>query len=141
MPSRTALHLESGAKYYGNLDHRHGYWQVENDPDSANKTACITQREAFKFKVFLLGLSNALAGFQRLINLVMIELNWEQSLVFLDDIVISATFEEHLERLRNVFDKLKWTELKLEPSKCRLFQIKEKFMAGIVSEKRDQDGS
>ena len=116
------------------LDSRQGYWQVENDPETADKTTFITRKGAFKFKVLPFGLSNAPAVFQRLINLVMQGLTWEACLVSLDDIiVISTTFEQHLERLNNVFDRLKSANLKFKPSKCKLFQLKVKFLESVVS--------
>ena len=110
-----------------------GYWQVENDPESADKTTFITRKGAFKFKVLPFGLSNAPAVFQRLMKLVMQVLTWEACLVFLDDIVVmSKSFEQHLERLRAVFDRLRSANLKLKPSKCKLFQLKVKFLGSIV---------
>ena len=63
-------------------------------------------------------------------------LTWEACLVFLDDIiVISSTFEQHLERLNAVLNRLKSANLKLKPSKCKLFQLKVKFLRSVVSAK------
>ena len=48
-------------------------------------------------------------------NLVMMGLTWEACLVFLDDIVVmSTTFEQHLERLRAVFERLRSGQSKVE---------------------------
>ena len=130
----TCFDALGDAKFFSTLDLRQGYWQVENDPETADKTTFITRKGAFKFKVLPFGLSNAPAVFQRLMNLVMRGLTWKACLVFLDDIVVmSTTFEQHLERLRAVFSRLKSTNLKLKPSKCKLFQLKVKFLGSIVS--------
>ena len=59
------------AKFFSTLDLRQSYWQVENDPQTADKTTFIIRKGAFKFKVLPFGLSNAPAVFQRLMNLVM----------------------------------------------------------------------
>ena len=68
--------------------------------------------------------------------MVMQGLTWEACLVFLDDIiVISSTFEQHLERLSAVFGRLRSANLKLKPSKCKLFQLKVKFLGSVVSAK------
>ncbi len=59
------------------------------------------------------GLTNAPATFQRLIERRMGDLNLKECLIYLDDIIIfSKTFEEHLERLEAVFQRLKdnWTQ-------------------------------
>ena len=130
----TCFDALGDAKFFSTLDLRQGYWQVENDPETADKTTFITRKGAFKFKVLPFGLSNAPAVFQRLMNLVMRGLTWEACLVFLDDIVVmSTTFEQHLERLRAVFGRLRSANLKLKPSKCKLFQLKVKFLGSIVS--------
>ena len=130
----TCFDALGDAKFFSILDLRQGYWQVENDPETADKTTFITRKGAFKFKVLPFGLSNAPAVFQRLMNLVMRGLIWKACLVFLDDIgVMSKTFEQHLERLRAVFGRLRSANLKLKPSKCKLFQLKVKFLESIVS--------
>ena len=118
----TCFDALSDAKFFSTLDLRQGYWQVENDPETADKTTFITRKGAFKFKVLPFKLSNAPAVFQRLMNLVMRGLTFESCLVFLDDIVVmSKTFEQHLERLRAVFGRLRSANLKLKPLKCKLF--------------------
>ena len=130
----TCLDALGGAKFFSTLDLRQGYWQVENDPETADKTSFVTRKGSFRFKVLPFGLSNAPAIFQRLMNLVMRGLTWEACLVFLDDIVVmSTTFEQHLERLKAVFGRLKSANLKLKPSKCKLFQLRVKFLGSIVS--------
>ena len=132
----TCFDALGDAKYFSTLDLRQGYWQVENDPETADKTTFITRKGAFKFKVLPFGLSNAPTVFQRLMNMVMQGLTWEACFVFLDDIiVISLTFEQHLERLNVVFDRLRSANLKLKPSKCKLFQLKVKFLGSVVSAK------
>ena len=124
-----------GAKYFSTLDLRSGYWQVENEADTADKTSFVTRKGTFKFKVLAFGLSNAPAVFQRLMDLVMAGLTWEICLVFLDDIIVmSKTFDEHLERLNIVFARLHSANLKLKPSKCHLFQEKVKFLGSVISE-------
>jgi len=51
-------------------------------------------------------------------------LTYDVCLMYLDDILIfSKTFDEHLNRLTTVFDRLDRYALKLKPSKCSLFQL------------------
>jgi len=47
--------------------------------------------------------------------------------------IFSSTFEQHIERLQMVFDRLVAAGLKLKPSKCALFQKRVKFLGSIVS--------
>lgn len=61
------------------------------------------------------GLTNAPATCQRLMERCMGELNLRDCLVFLDDILIfSKTFDEHLDRLTAVFERLEKHCLKLK---------------------------
>jgi len=61
-------------------------------------------------------------------------LTWEICLAYLDDLIIfSRTFDQHIERLQRVFDRLVQAGLKLKPSKCALFQRRVKFLRSIVS--------
>jgi len=61
-------------------------------------------------------------------------LTYDVCLVYLDDIFIfSKTFDEHLDRLATVFDRLDRYALKLKPSKCSLFQRKVSFLGHVVS--------
>ena len=64
----------------------------------------------------------------------MAGLTWEICLVSLDDItVMSKTFEQHLERLDLVLDRLREANLKVKPSKCHFFQERVKFLGSLVS--------
>ena len=49
--------------------------EQEDGPCYAEKTTFVTREGTFKFKVMLFGLAGALATFQRLMDLVMAELN------------------------------------------------------------------
>ena len=89
-----------GSKFFSSLDLRSGYWQAAIDPESAHKTAFVTKRGTFRFKVLTFGLTNAPALYQGLMNLVLAGLTWEVCLVYLDDVIVMAdTFEQLLERL------------------------------------------
>lgn len=124
----------SGAKYFSSLDLASGYWQVEVEPEDREKTAFITGEGLFQFKVLPFGLSNAPGTFQRLMDAVLSGLKWKIALVYLDDIVVwSATIEEHLSRLREVFSRIRQAGLKLKPQKCQLLQERIAFLGHEVS--------
>ena len=80
------------------------------------------------------GLCNALAVFQRLMDLVLSGIQWEHCLVYIDDIVIMGkTFERHLQNLKLVLERLRRAGLKLKPSKCSLFQDKVVYLGHVVT--------
>jgi hypothetical protein len=66
----------------------------------------------------------------------MSDLNWEILLIYIDDVLVySRSFEEHLEHLRIVFDRLRTTGLKLNVDKCVFSRKQVKYLGYLVSEK------
>ena len=97
-----------GSKWFSTLDLKSGYWQVEVDSSSREKTAFTTSEGLYEFKVMPFGLCNAPATFQRLMNRVLCDVNWVECLVYIDDtVVIGRTFEQHLSNLGTVLSRLR----------------------------------
>ena len=112
-----ALH---GARWFSTLDLKSGYWQVPIQERGKEKTAFRTSSgQLFEFNQVPFDLCNAPATFSRLMDRVLTGLHWETCLFYLDDIIVfAATWEEHLNRLRQVFERLRHTKLKLSADKC-----------------------
>ena len=82
------------------------------------------------------GLCNAPPTFQRLMLNCLGELNLTYCLIYLDDVIVfSHTEEEHLHRMRVIFDRLREHGLKLKPSKCEVFKTEINYLAHHVSKK------
>ena len=65
---------------------------------------------------------------------ILREENWLLCLVYLDDILIfSESFEQQIERIKVIFNKIEQAGLKLAPSKCNFFLEKVSFLGHIVS--------
>ncbi|GBM28171.1 Retrovirus-related Pol polyprotein from transposon 17.6 [Araneus ventricosus] len=80
------------------------------------------------------GLCNAPATFERLMETVLRGLSSKACLVFLGDIIIvGRTFEEHLNNLRKVFQRLQNANLKITPKKCRFFQKEVTYLGHVIS--------
>ena len=55
-------------------------------------------------------------------------------IIYLDDIIVfSKTPEEHIERLRGVFEKLSVVGLRVKPSKCEFFKSRITYLGHIIS--------
>ncbi|GBL98487.1 Retrovirus-related Pol polyprotein from transposon 297 [Araneus ventricosus] len=80
------------------------------------------------------GLCNAPATFERLMETVLRGLSSEACVVYLDDIIIvGRTFEEHLNNLHKVFQRLQKANLKLSPKKCMVFQKEVTYLGHVIS--------
>ena len=105
----TRVDTLNGCEFFStcNLRWRWGYWQTEIDERDRDKTAFVTRKGQWRFKVLSFGLANAPSQFVRIMELVMSGLTYDVCLVYLDDILIfSKTFDEHLDRLATVFGRL-----------------------------------
>ena len=79
-------------------------------------------------------LTNTHVTFQWLMQGCLGNLYLQYCIIYLDDIIVfSKTLEEHLIRLRAVFEKLKKGDLKLNPSKCELFKQELTYLGHVVS--------
>ncbi|GFX90553.1 transposon Tf2-6 polyprotein [Trichonephila clavipes] len=89
------------------------------------------------------GLLNAPATFQRFMDQFRNGLTSVNILVYLDDIVLlSETFEQHIEDLRMVFDRLKKFKLCANREKCKFVCSRVKYIGLWITPKRievDQD--
>lgn len=123
-----------GSSWFSTLDLRSGYWQASIHPSDRDKTAFVTRKGMWRFKVLSFGLVNAPSLFQRLMDLVLSGLTWTTCLAYLDDVIVFApSFDEMVERLSAVLDRLRKANLKLKPSKCKLFQRRVTFLGHVVS--------
>ena len=131
------LNKLNGAKFFTTLDLESGYWQIELDEASKEKTAFIVEDNLFQFKRMAMGLCNAPATFQRTMNFVLRDVLGKKALVYLDDIIIySKTWEDHLRDLREVFALLKKANFKLKLKKCQFLRQEVNYLGHIIT----QDG-
>jgi len=123
----SCLDALSGAQFFSAFDLRSSYHQVPMDMKDADKTTFSVRTGTYR-------LCNAGSTFQRVMNLALNGLNFNMCLVYLDDIIVySSTEEEHLLRLRKLFDQLRIADLKLKPSKCSLLRAEFNFLGHVVS--------
>ena len=82
-----------------------------------------------------MGLCNSPATYQRLMEDCLGDLHLSICVIYLDDLIIfSRTYEEHLERLEKVMDRLRECGLKLAPKKCKFFKERVCYVGHVVSE-------
>ena len=126
----------SGARWFSTLDLKSGYHQIALADKDKQKTAFSSGSglSLWQWRVMPFGLCNAPATFERLMEVVLSGLHWKSLLVYLDDVIVFGTsFHEEIERLRDVFRRMRSAGLKLNPKKCHLFRREVTFLGHVVS--------
>ena len=123
----------AGCKYFSTLDLRSGYYHIGLTEESIPKTAFVVQFGKWEWLRVPFGLAQAPAYFQDLINQTMAGLPFAQG--YLDDILIfSRSFEEHLDHIDQVFQRLAEGNLKLKEEKCEFFRTKVLYLGHVLDE-------
>lgn len=101
------LEVLQKAKYFSVMDVLTGYWNVPVREEDKEKTAFVTSEGLYEFNCLPFGLCNGPGTFQRLMDLVLSGIQWKMALAYIDDIIVfSETFDEHIERIEEVFTRL-----------------------------------
>eukprot|EP00064_Thunnus_orientalis_P015149 superscaffoldBa00002754_g15199 len=111
---QETLDTLSTTRYFSTLDLTSGYWQVEITPRPRKAAAFCTRKGIFEWNVMPFGLCNAPATFQQLMDHVLVRLQQETCLIYLDDIIVlGRDITQMLERLSQAFTRLREDNLKL----------------------------
>jgi len=122
------------ARYFSALDCASGYWQVPLAEEDRLKTAFSTPTCHYEYLRMPFGLKSAPSTFQRLMNNVLMGLIGTRCFVYLDDVIIfGETLQEHYARLREVFEKLRQYNLKIEPDKCEFLKTELSYLGHVVT--------
>ena len=123
-----------GSSFFSSLDLATGFHQMEIEEEDQYLTSFITPFGLFKWKRMPMGLCNAPGAFQRLMEIVLTGLTYDIVLVYIDDIIVyGSTFDEHLLNLSKVLTSIGDANLKISPSKCKLFQRSICFLGHVIS--------
>jgi len=127
------LEAMEGAEWFSSLDLQHGYWQIPLRRSDWQKTAFTTHIGLYEFTRTPMGVSNAPATFQRLMERVLNGLDLNIAVIYIDDVVVPGnTFDQAVERLDKVLSRLEASGLKVKTKKCHLFQKSVEFLGHQV---------
>ncbi|GMP91390.1 hypothetical protein CsSME_00042113 [Camellia sinensis var. sinensis] len=116
------------------LDAYRGYHQIAMYPTDEEKTAFITPKGLYCYRVMPFGLKNARATYQRLVTKMFEHLIGRTVEVYIDDMVVKTKEPEgHLADLKAVFEILKTYRLRLNASKCAFGVGSGKFLGYLVT--------
>ena len=122
MPDVDSIFARLGkAKYFSKLDLSKGYFQIPMREQDRCKTAFTTPSGQYQFTVMPFGLRTAGAVFSRIMRIVLEPLKSEQIQNFMDDILVaSQTWDQHLEAIQSLLNRLDNVNLSVRPTKCFL---------------------
>ena len=125
----------NGAKYFSTIDMKSGYHQIEVEEGHKERTAFTVGSLGFyEHNKMPFGLCNSPATYQRIMQDILGDFNMQICLIYLDDLIIfSDSFEQHIERLDMILDRLHKANLKLAPEKCFFFRTEVNFLGHVVS--------
>lgn len=111
-----------------------GYHQIAMDADDMEKTAFITPRGIYCYKVMPFGLKNAGATYQRMVSLMFKRQLGDTMEAYIDDMVVKSKLEaDHLTHLADVFATLRKHRLKLNAEKYAFGVGSGKFLGYLVT--------
>ncbi|XP_056854988.1 uncharacterized protein LOC130509719 [Raphanus sativus] len=126
----------AGHRLLSFMDAFSGYNQIMMDPEDQEKTAFITERGTYCYKVMPFGLKNAGATYQRLVNKMFAGQLGKTMEVYIDDMLVkSSAGEDHISHLRECFDILNKYDMKLNPTKCTFGVPSGEFLGYLVTER------
>lgn len=130
----TILDRLRDARYLSSLDVKSAYWQIPLSKESREKTAfTIPGRGLYEFVTMPYGLHNAPATWQRFIDRVLGADLEPHVFVYLDDvIIITQTFEKHLEVLKEVLHRLSRANITLNRDKCNFCRPQLRYLGYVV---------
>lgn len=122
------------ANFISSIDLRKAFWQIPLDEASKEKTAfSVAGRGLFQFNVVPFGLCNAAQAQQRLVDKIFGPKYEPNIFCYLDDIIIvTSTFEHHIQLLSEVKTLLEAANLTINLGKCEFFKKSLTYLGYIV---------
>ena len=115
------------------MDLKVGFHQIRVRPEDIEKTAFKTKYGHFEFLVMPMGLCNAPATFQSLMNRIFYDCIDIFLVIYMDDLLIfSKTKEDRMKHLETVLSRLQKEKLYVAPKKCSFLEEETEFLGLIV---------
>ena len=109
-----------GSQFFSAMDALDGFHQLPMNPEDIHKTAVQTPFGSYTWRVMPMGVANAPAAFQRMMNRIFGHLTFAK--VYVDDILIHSNSKEaHFQHLEELLQVCRTADIRLKRSKCHFF--------------------
>jgi deoxyuridine 5'-triphosphate nucleotidohydrolase len=136
-PDDILVSMGISPKYFSLMDLFSGFHQFWLTDEAIKRSAFVTPFGQWEYLKMPFGLCNAPTSFQRVMQDILRDLVGKVCFVYVDDIsVFTATFEEHLDVLQEIFNRMRQNGLFLKPKKCTFANHEIKLLGFLVN----QDG-
>lgn len=134
LPTREEIMAQfAGAKWFSKLDASSGFWQMRLDEESSRLCTFNTPEGRYRFLRLPYGIQSAPEVYHKTIHMIFEHIPGVDTMM--DDIIVwGSTRQEHDERLRQVLDKTREVNLKLNKDKCEFAVKSLTFVGDVVSE-------
>lgn len=123
----------SGSKIFSKVDSKSAYHHFEIDEESRELTTFLTKNGLYRFTRLMFGVNSAPEIFQREMDRILGNLKGVKC--FIDDILIfGKTQQEHDENLKNLLNKLKENNFKMNDEKCEYSKSSIDFLGHSIDE-------
>ncbi|KAI2645252.1 Transposon Tf2-6 polyprotein [Labeo rohita] len=130
----SALEQLREATIYTKLDLRSAYNLIRIREGDEWKTAFLTTRGHYEYRVMPYGMANSPAVFQSFINEIFKDLLNKYVIAYIDDILVySKTEEEHVDHVRTVLSRLLQNQLYVKAEKCEFHVHQTSFLGYHIS--------
>ncbi|KAL0149040.1 hypothetical protein M9458_055655, partial [Cirrhinus mrigala] len=130
----AALEQLRTAQFFTKLDLRNAYNLIRIREGDEWKTGFSTTTGHYEYLVMPFGLVNSPSVFQAFINDVFRDMLNHWVIVYIDDILIySDSFQEHVNHVRSVLQRLRQHQLYAKLEKCEFHLTKISFLGYIIS--------
>ena len=125
----------SGAKWFTKIDLRDAFYGIRMAKGEEWKTAFRTRYGLYEFQVMPMGLTNAPASCQDLVNETLRDLLDITVIAYVDDILIytKGDLQQHIKDVQEVFKRLATVDFKTAPEKCSFHKQEVEFLGFIIS--------
>lgn len=119
------------------MDAYSGYNQIQMAENNTHHTAFYADNDIYHYTVIPFGLINAGVTYQMMVNKLFVGMICDTMEAYVDDMLVKSIKRvDHVEDLRNTFERMRLHQVRLNQTKCAYDVQYDKFLGYMVSQRR-----